>query len=102
MISTGLIRDHIINEEKTSLVREAIAAGTSQYGMQTFDQSLFNLFQSGLITLQEALRNASNADEFRMRVAGILSAEQAIGEERGSAGDGSQEIEDEQALFIKH
>lgn len=78
MVSTGLIRDYIVNEEKTYLIREAIAAGTSQYGMQTFDQSLFNLFQSGLISLEEALHNASNVDEFRMRVSGILSAEQAI------------------------
>src|SRR5947199_1646049 len=61
MISTGLIRDYIINEEKTYMIREAIAAGTSQYGMQTFDQSLFYLHQSGLISLEEALRNASNA-----------------------------------------
>src|SRR5882762_3630803 len=78
MVSTALIRDYIINEEKTYLMREAIAAGTSQYGMQTFDQSLFNLFQSGLISMEEALHNASNADEFRMRVSGILSAEQAM------------------------
>jgi len=74
MISTGLIRDYIINEEKTSLVRDAIAAGTSQYGMQTFDQSLFTLHQSGLISMEEALRGASNPDEFRLRVAGIRSA----------------------------
>ena len=78
MVSTGLIRDYIVNEEKTYLIREAIAAGTSQYGMQTFDQSLFRLFQSGLISLDEALHNASNVDEFRMRVSGILSAEQAM------------------------
>ncbi|MGI8919672.1 MAG: type IV pilus twitching motility protein PilT [Pyrinomonadaceae bacterium] len=78
MVSTGLIRDYIVNEEKTYLIREAIAAGTSQYGMQTFDQSLFNLFQSGLISQEEALHNASNADEFKMRVSGILSAEQAM------------------------
>jgi len=78
MVTTGLIRDYIINEEKSSMIREAIAAGTSQYGMQTFDQSLFHLFQSGLISLEEALRNASNADEFRMRVSGILSSEQAM------------------------
>ena len=78
MVSTALIRDYMINEEKTSLIREAIAAGASQYGMQTFDQSLFNLFQSGLISLEEAMHNASNADEFRMRVSGILSAEQAM------------------------
>ena len=74
MISTGLIRDCIINEEKTSLIRDAIAAGTSQYGMQTFDQSLFNLYQAELITLEEALRGASNPDDFRLRVAGIRSA----------------------------
>jgi twitching motility protein PilT len=74
MISTGLIRDYIINEEKTSLIRDAIAAGTSQYGMQTFDQSLFTLHHSGLISMEEALRGASNPDEFRLRVAGIRSA----------------------------
>ncbi len=78
MVSTGFIRDYIINEEKTSLIREAIAAGYSQYGMQTFDQSLFQLFQSGHISMEEALHNASNPDEFKMQVAGILSANRAI------------------------
>jgi len=86
MVSTGLIRDYICNEEKTYLIREAIAAGSSQYGMQTFDQSLFQLFQSKHISLQEALHNASNADEFRMRVSGILSSDQAID---GMASDSS-------------
>ena len=74
MVSTGLIRDYIMNEDKTYMLREAIAAGTSQYGMQTFDQSLFHLFQSGLLSLEEALRNSTNADEFRMRAAGIQSS----------------------------
>src|SRR6266540_4161910 len=78
MVSTALIRDYIINEEKTYLIREAIAAGASQYGMQTFDQSLFHLVQSGLISMEEALHNATNVDEFKMRVSGILSAEQAM------------------------
>ena len=78
LVSTGLIRDYITNEEKTYMIREAIAAGTTQYGMQTFDQSLFHLFQSGLITMEEALRNASNPDEFKMRASGILSADQAV------------------------
>jgi twitching motility protein PilT len=73
MISTGTIRDAIANEEKTSMMRDAIAAGTSQYGMQTFDQSLFHLFQSGLITIEEAMRGASNPDEFKLRVAGICT-----------------------------
>ena len=81
MISTGTIRDYIVNEEKTSLIREAIAAGTSQYGMQTFDQSLFHLFKSGLITMEEALRGASNPDEFRLRLAGICSSSEQAKEE---------------------
>ena len=45
LVSTGLIRDYIINEEKTYLIREAIANGASQYGMQTFDQSLFRCYR---------------------------------------------------------
>src|SRR5205809_2612851 len=78
MVSTGLIRDYIINEEKTYMIREAIANGASQYGMQTFDQSLFRLLQSRRITFEEAVHNATNPDEFTMRVSGILSTEQAI------------------------
>src|SRR2546430_6953826 len=78
MVSTGLIRDYIINEDKTYLIREAIANGASQYGMQAFDQSLFQLLQSRQITMEEAIHNATNPDEFRMRCAGILSTEQAI------------------------
>jgi twitching motility protein PilT len=78
LVSTGFIRDHIINEEKTYLIREAIAAGTSQYGMQTFDQSLFHLLQAGLITQEEALHNATNPDEFKMRVSGIYSKDDTL------------------------
>jgi twitching motility protein PilT len=81
MVSTGLIRDYIINEEKTSMIREAIANGASQYQMQTFDQSLFALLQSHRISFEEACHNATNPDEFKMRVSGILSTEQAIGDE---------------------
>ena len=83
MVSTGLIRDYIINEEKTYQIREAIANGSSQYAMQTFDQSLFRLFQERQITLEEAIHNATNPDEFKMRVSGILSTEQAIDAESG-------------------
>ena len=55
MIATAYIRDCIINPDKTRMIRDAIAAGTSQYGMQTFDQSLFDLLCAGLITYEEAL-----------------------------------------------
>src|SRR5215813_5555224 len=103
MRSTGLIRDYIINEEKTALVREAIASGKSQYNMQTFDRSLFGLFHARLITLEEALRNASNADEFRMRAAGILSSEQSIGINEPPQHDNDVQLSDlESSFIVKH
>jgi twitching motility protein PilT len=104
LISTGLIRDYIINEEKSSSIREAIAAGTSQYSMQTFDQSLFNLLQAGLISMEEALRNATNVDEFRMRMSGILSSEQALEGSHGMPEIRSSNFSpaDERSLIVKH
>jgi twitching motility protein PilT len=94
LISTPLIRDYILHEDKTNQIRDAIAAGTSQYGMQTFDQSLFYLYQSGLISLEEALRGSTNPDEFRLRLAGIQNTSAMAKEEMekqsgvvGSVGD---------------
>ncbi len=90
LISTPLIRDYILHEEKTSQIRDAIAAGTSQYAMQTFDQSLFYLYQSGMITLEEALRNATNPDEFRLRLAGISNTSSQAKVEMESLSDVSK------------
>jgi twitching motility protein PilT len=73
MVNTPYIRDCIINPEKTAMIRDAIAQGTSQYGMQTFDQSLHQLYIDGLISYEEALNGASNVDEFKLRVRGIQS-----------------------------
>ncbi len=81
LVATEYIRDCIINPEKTRLIRDAIAAGVSQYGMQTFDQSLYDLYSQGLITLEEALVRASNPDEFKLRIAGIRSTADAAREE---------------------
>jgi twitching motility protein PilT len=81
MIVTPYIRDCIIHPEKTSTIREAIAQGTSQYGMQTFDQSLFDLYSRGLITYEEALAGATNPDEFKLRVSGVRSVSDQAREE---------------------
>jgi hypothetical protein len=51
--------------------------------------------------MEEALHNASNADEFRMRVAGILSAEQAMnGVSRGNGSTASNNSRED--IFVKH
>jgi twitching motility protein PilT len=71
MITTPFIRDCIVDKEKTHLIHSAIAAGTSQYGMQTFDQAIFALYDQKLVTYDEALRWATNKDEFKLKVQGI-------------------------------
>jgi len=77
LIATAYIRDCIINPDKTRMIHDAIAAGTSQYGMQTFDQSIYDLYTQNLITYEEALLRASNVDEFKLRCQGISSTADA-------------------------
>lgn len=71
MIATPFIRDCIVDKDKTHLILGAIAAGTSQYGMQTFDQAIFSLYEHGTISFDDAMRYASNKDEFKLKVQGI-------------------------------
>jgi len=81
LVSTGLIRDYIINKEKTRLIPDAIAQGISQYGMQTFDQSLYALLKRSLITYEEAMMRATNPEEFKLRLQGISSTSAATQEQ---------------------
>ncbi|MDJ0839485.1 MAG: type IV pilus twitching motility protein PilT [Acidobacteriota bacterium] len=73
MLNTAYIRSCIEEKEKTKLIHDAIAAGVSQYGMQTFDQSLYYLWKASYITYEEALKRCSNPDEFKLKVQGIQS-----------------------------
>ena len=86
MVSTAFIRDCIVDRDKTHLIRGAIAQGTSQYGMQTFDQSIFRLYEQKLISEVDALRWASNADEFKMKMQGITISGDAARDEMARAG----------------
>jgi twitching motility protein PilT len=93
MVATAFIRDCIIDKDRTPQIHSAIASGTSQYGMQTFDQSIFNLYQQGFVTLDEALRWATNVDEFKLKVQGIsTTADMARDEMASRTGQGSPEI----------
>lgn len=81
LISTEFIRDCIITPDKTRLIRQIIASGTSQYGMQTFDQSLYDLYSQRLVTLEEASKWSSNPQELKLRIEGISSTSDVAREE---------------------
>jgi len=71
MVTTGSIRECIINPEKTPLIAQFIREGVVQHKMQGFDQALMQLYQSGMVTFDEALHASSNPHELVMRLKGI-------------------------------
>jgi twitching motility protein PilT len=73
MLSTPYIAECISDREKTSLIKDAVAAGVSQYGMQTFDQSIYQLYRDGYISFEQGMKYSSNPDNFKLRVMGIQS-----------------------------
>jgi twitching motility protein PilT len=79
--STEFIRSLILDPMKTKQIRGAIEAGTSQYGMQSFDQSIFQHYQKGLISFNDALSYATSPDEFKLRVQGVYSTSGSAREE---------------------
>ena len=71
MVSTPTVREYVLNPEKTPLLHTVISEGMTQYGTQTFDQSLMSLLREGLISEEEALRNATNPNELSLKLKGI-------------------------------
>lgn len=77
MVSTARVRDMIDDQEKTAQLKDAIAQGYTSYGMQTFDQALMSLVKQEVITFEEALRQSSNPDDFKLKFSGIDSTSDA-------------------------
>ena len=73
LINTPRVKRLITEEEGHLELKQAIEEGRSPYGMQTFDDSLLELYKSGQIELGEALGNATSPEDFRLRVSGIRS-----------------------------
>ncbi len=74
MVTTSRIRECIEDKEKTKDIADAISKGFTTYGMQTFDQSILALLNKGLISYEEALRQASNPADFALKVKGITGS----------------------------
>ena len=73
MVTTETVRACIEDKDKTKMLKDVISSGTAQYGMQTFDQSLYFLLRQGLITEEEALLRATNVGEFKLRLEGVMA-----------------------------
>lgn len=77
LVATATIKGCIEDPDKTKLIPDFIADGYSQYGMQTFDQSLLGLYKRGIITYEDALNRATNSDDFALKVKGVMTTKES-------------------------
>jgi twitching motility protein PilT len=98
MIATPLIRDLILDETRTGGIREAIADGRVQYGMQTFDQHLMELVHEGLVAYDVAVAASTRPADFDLQMrtlsgsdndllAGMARTEEKAGATAGADSD---------------
>jgi twitching motility protein PilU len=66
LLNSPLISDLIFKGEVHEI--KAIMAKSRELGMQTFDQSLFDLYEAGDISYEDALRNADSVNELRLNI----------------------------------
>ena len=73
LVSTARVRELICDPKRTVELHDAIASGRHPYGMVSFDQSLTELVHKDQISYEEALRAATNSDDFALHFKGISS-----------------------------
>ncbi|KAA3631632.1 MAG: PilT/PilU family type 4a pilus ATPase [Calditrichaeota bacterium] len=74
MFNSGAIKECILDPQKAADIYDLMESGGVQYGMQTFDQSIMNLYKQSLISFEDAIANASNPDDFDLRLRGITGS----------------------------
>jgi twitching motility protein PilT len=101
MLGTARIRECIDNEDKSKQIPEAIAQGYVAYGMQTFDQSLMQLYTKKLITYDEAMRQSTNPDDFALKVSGISSTSDSSWDDFTKDQEKEKDAQGEETSFIE-
>src|SRR6266571_721351 len=87
LINTAAVQENMRDLTKTLNIPDLIAQGSVQYGMQSFDQSLFYWYQEGMISYESAIFFATNPSEFALKVSGVESGEsRAFGGSTAAAG----------------
>jgi len=86
IVTTGRIRDFIMDPAQTGQIEQAISEG-EYYGMQTFDQALLKLVEEDRVDYEEAIRISSRPQDFKLMVY-ALGREEDAGESRDQDGPG--------------
>ncbi|HVF18564.1 MAG TPA: type IV pili twitching motility protein PilT, partial [Steroidobacteraceae bacterium] len=83
MLNSPLIADLIFKGEVAAI--KEVMAKSNRLGMKTFDQSLFELYESGMISYEDALRNADSKNEVRLRIKLESKREARVSDEAGNS-----------------
>jgi twitching motility protein PilT len=75
MRNNGTVYECIVDARRTREIRDHIRKGRANYGMQTFDQHIYDLIQAERITQDDGLRAANNADELMLKITGMSDDE---------------------------
>ena len=83
MLHSPLIADLIFKGEVAAI--KEIMAKSNRQGMKTFDQALFDLYESGIISYEDALRNADSKNEVRLRIKLESKRESRLSDEQSAS-----------------
>src|SRR5919107_3900943 len=83
MLNSPLISDLIFKGEVAAI--KEVMAKSNRLGMKTFDQALFELYETGMISYEDALRNADSKNEVRLRIKLESKRESRISDEAGNS-----------------
>jgi twitching motility protein PilT len=85
LINTAAVADNIRDLSKQLNIPDLIAEGSVQYGMQSFDQSLYHWYTEGVISYESALFYATKPSEFALKVSGVDASSSKLGGPGGGA-----------------
>ena len=103
LLDSPRVKD-LIHKAQISDLKEAMEKSTN-FGMQTFDQSLYNLYKDGKITFDDAIKNADSANNLRLRVKlneeGGIEKKEGVGVGAKPGSDSAKSTSDESELSLQ-
>ncbi len=83
MLNSPLIQDLIFNGEVAQI--KEVMSRSNRLGMKTFDQALYELYEGGAISYEDALRNADSKNELRLKIKLESKRESKVSDEAGGS-----------------
>lgn len=77
LLNNEFVKECIVDPVKTPEIKTAIEKGGTVYGMHTFDQSIYKLYEKGLIDKDEAVKNCTTPADFLRRLRGLEGSNEA-------------------------